>query len=103
VCVLATGTTRYAQLADRRRLEEGLIDLAELTRLAGELPRERLWGWAIPCPSPGGGGALTSRAGGHFLNGATVRRKPFVHDRQSVRLGARLQIPAVALPMANAS
>jgi hypothetical protein len=30
-----------------RRLAEGLTDFAELVRLAGELPRERLWGLVV--------------------------------------------------------
>ena len=30
-----------------RRLSEGLTDLAELVRLAGELPREQLWGLVV--------------------------------------------------------
>lgn len=30
-----------------RRLAEGLTDLAELTRLAAELRRERLWGVVV--------------------------------------------------------
>jgi hypothetical protein len=30
-----------------RRVAEGLTDLAELTRLAGELPRERLWALVV--------------------------------------------------------
>jgi hypothetical protein len=42
-----TSTMTWPLTSWPRRLEEGLIDLAELTRLAGELARERLWGFVV--------------------------------------------------------